>query len=98
MGKPAPTPPASERRLLKRVVTKSRASVIVNPGSHPERFPCLIVDSSPVGFRVRGGLRLKRGQVVEVIPEEELTAVRCSVVWIGKRGSEHEGEVALETV
>jgi hypothetical protein len=98
MGKPVPTPPASERRGSKRVVTRSRASVIVNLGSHPERFPCLIVDSSPDGFRLRAGFRLKRGQVVEVIPEEELKAVRCSVVWIGKRGSKHEGEVGLETV
>ena len=98
MGKPAPTPPASERRLLKRVVTKRRASVVVNVGSQPHRIPCLIVDSSPEGFRLRGGFRLKRGQVVEVIPEEELNAIRCSVVWIGKRGSKHEGEVGLETV
>jgi hypothetical protein len=84
--------------LLKRVATKRQANIIVSPRLRPERFPCLIVDSSPGGFRVRGGLRLRRGQVVEVIPEEELTAVRCSVVWIGKRGSKHEGEVGLKTV
>ena len=88
-----------EGRRSKRVVTKKGASVVVNLGSQPQRIPCLIVDRSPEGFRLRGGFRLKRGQVVEVIPaEDELNSIRCSVVWIGKPGSKQEGEVGLRAV
>jgi hypothetical protein len=77
---------------------KRRASVVVNLGSRPQRIPCLILDSSPKGFRLRGGFHLKRGQAVEVILEEELNTVRCNVVWVGKRGSKQEGEVGLQAV
>jgi hypothetical protein len=43
--------------------------------------------------------RLKRGHVVELILDEDpLSAVRCSVVWIGKAGSKQAGEVGLEAV
>jgi hypothetical protein len=93
-----PSFPAHEARRSKRVVSKKGASVVINLGSHPQRVPCLILDSSPEGFRLRGIFRLKRGQVVEVIPGEELNAIRCSVVWIGKRGSKQEGEVGLQTL
>jgi hypothetical protein len=42
---------------------------------------------------------LRRGQVVELIPDEETPCPeRCSVVWVGKAGSKQEGEVGLETV
>lgn len=90
--------PAHEGRRSKRVVTKKGASVVVNLGSHPQRVPCLIVDSSSRGFRLRGGFHLKRGQIVEVIPGNELNAIRCSVVWVGKTGSKQEGEVGVQTV
>jgi hypothetical protein len=94
-----PTFPAHEGRRSKRVVTKKGASVVVNLGSQPQRIPCLIVDRSTDGFRLRGGFRLKRGQLVEVIPsEDELHSIRCSVVWIGKPGSKQEGEVGLKAV
>ncbi len=97
--KAVPSLPAHEGRRSKRVVTKKGASVVVNLGSYPQRIPCLIVDRSPEGFRLRGGFRLKRGQVVEVIPgDDELNAIRCSVVWIGRPGSKQEGEVGLRTV
>lgn len=90
--------PTREGRRSKRVAAKRRASVVLNLGSHPHRVPCLILDSSPEGFRLRGAFRLKHGQVVEVIPEERLHAIRCSVVWIGKRGSKQEGEVGLQAL
>jgi hypothetical protein len=87
-----------EGRRSKRIATKKRASLVVNLGSRPQRVPCLIVDRSAEGFRLRGGFRRKRGQLVEVIPgEDELNAIRCSVVWVGKPGSKQEGEVGLET-
>ena len=56
--------------------------------SFARRFPSIN------GFRVRGSFHLRRGQIVEVILDEDpLNAVRCSVVWIGKTGSRNEGEV-----
>lgn len=98
-GKTVPTLPAHEGRRSKRIVMRKGASVVVNLGSHPHRVPCLIVDRSPEGFRLRGGFRLKRGQVVEVIPgDDELNAIRCSVVWIGRPGSKQEGEIGLKAV
>jgi hypothetical protein len=90
--------PPREGRRSKRAVTKKAASVVVNLRSHPQRIPCLIVDSSPEGFRLRGGLRLKRGEVVELIPGEELNVIPCRVVWVGKPGSEYEWDVGLQTL
>ena len=61
-------------------------------------FPCLIVDRSQEGFRLRGSFKLRRGQIVEVISAADpLNAVRCTVVWVGKAGSKQEREVGLET-
>src|SRR5690349_25171489 len=89
--KTVPPLPAHEGRRSKRVVVKKGASVVVNLGSHPQRVPCLIVDRSPEGFRLRGGFRLRPGQLVEVIPgDDELNTIRCSVVWIGKPGSKQD--------
>jgi hypothetical protein len=87
--------PVPERRYLKRSPYKQRASLVLDL----KRQPCLVLDSSKNGFRVRGSLRLKRGQIVEIILDEDpLNPVRCSVVWVGKGGSKQEGEVGLETV
>ena len=87
--------PIPERRYLKRSPGKKRASLILDL----KRQPCLVVDSSKSGFRVRGSFRLRRGQLVEIILDEEpLNPFRCSVVWVGKAGSKQEGEVGLETV
>lgn len=97
--KTVPISPAHEGRRSKRTVMRKGASVVVNLGSHPHRVPCLIVDRSEGGFRLRGGFRLKRGQVVEVIPgDDELNAIKCSVVWIGKPGSKQDGEIGLKAV
>jgi PilZ domain len=72
---------------------------VVNLDQKQKRLPCLVLDSSKHGFRLRGGLHLRRGQVVEVVLDEDpLNAVRCSVVWVGKPGSKQEGEVGVETV
>jgi hypothetical protein len=78
-----------ERRCLKRSACKQRANLIVNL----DRLPCLVLDSSTRGFRLRGSFNLKRGQVVEIILDEApLNAVRCQVVWIGKAGSKQEAK------
>ena len=98
-GKTVPTFRAPQGRRSNRVVKTRRASVVVNFGRHDERLPCLIVDSSPEGFRLRGGFRLRRGQAVEVIPgDDPQNAVHCSVVWIGKPGSKQEGELGVQVL
>ena len=90
--------PAPKVRRSKRIVSKKRASLVVNFKGHAERRPCLIVDSSQDGFRLRVSFKLKRGQAVEVILDEDPgNSVQCSVIWIGKPGSKQEGEVGLQT-
>lgn len=49
-------------------------------------------------FRLRGGFDLRRGQVVELVFDEDPPiSERCSVVWVGKAGSKKEREVGLES-
>ena len=91
--------PVSRGRRSKRVMSKRRASLIINLSSNQKRLPCLILDSSKEGFRLRGSFQLRRGQVIELILDEDTTSSeRCSVVWVGKAGSKQEGEVGMETV
>jgi hypothetical protein len=94
-----PSSPVFKARRSKRLVSKRRASLVVNLDRKPMRLPCLVLDSSKEGFRLRGTFDIRRGQVVELILDEETpTAQRCSVVWIGKPGSKQEGEIGLESV
>ena len=88
-----------EHRRSKRIVTKKRASLLVNFKGRVERLPCLVVDRSQDGFRPRVSSRLKRGQVVEVILDENPSdSLRCSVIWVGKPGSKQQGEVGLQVM
>ena len=94
-----PNAPFPAGRRSKRVALKRRASLIAKLGRHEERIPCLILDSSQAGFKLRGTARLRRGQVVEVILDEDpMDVVHCSVIWVGKPGSKNEGEVGLQAV
>ncbi len=87
-----------ERRRSKRVSSKNRASVVAHLNQKVKRFPCLVVDKSDDGFRLKGTIPVKRGHLVEVIFEDDpLRAVRCNVVWVGKAGSKQEGEAGLTT-
>jgi len=62
-------------------------------------FPCLIVDRSEEGFRLRGNFGLKRGQLVELVfLDDALDSLRCEVIWVGKPQSQEVGEVGLQTV
>jgi PilZ domain len=88
-----------QRRRSTRAMSKRRASLVINLDRKPQRLPCLVLDSSKEGFRLRGSLDLRRGQVVELILEEDMpNPQRCSVVWVGKAGSKQEGEIGLEIV
>ena len=94
-----PSFPVSKARRSKRVVSKRRASLVINLDRDQKRLPCLVLDSSEAGFRLRGSFHFRRGQVVEIILDEDpLRSVRCSVVWVGKAGSKQEGEVGLKIV
>ena len=86
-------------RRSRRAVSKSPASLVIHLDSNPKRVPCLVIDSSKEGFRLRGSFDLRRGQVVELILGEDMPAPeRCKVVWVGKPGSRREGELGLETL
>jgi hypothetical protein len=94
-----PSFPVLKGRRSNRVVSKLRGSLIINLDRKQERFPCLVLDSSKDGFRVRGSFHLRPGQLVEIILDEDpLDSLRCNVVWTGKAGSKYQGEVGLETV
>jgi hypothetical protein len=95
-----PTPSSvPEGRRSKRIAAKKRASLVINLDRNEKRIPCLVVDTSQRGFRLHGNFRLRRGQVVElVLDEEPLSALKCSVVWIGRPGTKQEGEAGVETV
>jgi hypothetical protein len=81
------------------MASKKPASLVINLERNQTRIPCLVVDATKGGFRVRANFRLRRGQVVELILDEDpLSAVRCGVIWIGRAGSKQEGEAGLETV
>lgn len=89
------TPTPGGRRSI-RVAAKQRASLVVDL-SGQRMFPCLIIDRSQEGFRLRGEFKLKRGQLVELVVDE-MDSVRCEVIWIGRPGTEQVGEVGLQAV
>ena len=94
-----PNFPTSEGRRSKRVMLKRRASLVFNLDRDEKRIPCLVVDSSKEGYRLRGNFHLRRGQFVEIVFDPEpFSSVCCRVVWVGKAGSKQEGEVGLEMV
>ena len=43
-------------------------------------FPCLIVDKSQAGFRLKGNFRLRRGQLVELVLDDPMDSMRCEVM------------------
>ena len=94
-----PTSPVPEGRRSKRIAGKKRASLVLHVAGKQERVPGLVVDATERGFRVQVNFRLRRGQVVELILDEDpLSTVWCNVVWIGKAGTKEQGQVGLETV
>src|ERR1700739_985523 len=94
-----PAFPVLECRRSKREISKKRASLVIDQQSTLKRFPCLVLDSSEEGLRLRGSFQLRRGQVVELILEENSSASeRCRVVWIGKPGSTLPGQPGLASL
>lgn len=92
-----PSVPIPEGRRSKRVILKRPASLVVNLDRDEKRIPCLVLDSSKEGYRLRGNFHLRRGQFVEIVFDPEpFSSVRCHVVWVGKAGTKQDGEVGLE--
>ena len=89
------TPIPGGRRSI-RVVTRKRASLVIDLNGQ-RMFPCLIVDRSQEGFRLKGNFKLKREQFVELVVDE-MDSVRCEVIWIGRPRSEQAGEAGLQAV
>jgi len=87
-------------RQSQRVVLKAQGSLVLTRDyEHQLRFPCLIINSSQGGFRLRVNFRLRCGQVVEVVSAEDpLTSVECRVIWVGKAGSQEQGEAGLQII
>ena len=94
-----PSFPVPKSRHSKRMKAKRRASLVFDLDRKPKRLPCLVLDSSKDGFRLRCSFLLRRGQVVEIVLDDDpFRSVRCSVVWVGKAKSKQEGEVGLVSV
>jgi hypothetical protein len=85
-------------RRSKRVATKKPARLVINLGGAQRLVPCLILDRSEEGFRLRGNFKLKPKQLVELVVDDPMGSVQCEVVWIGKAGSERAGEAGVRTI
>ena len=89
----------SNIRRSERTPLQIPACVVLDPNRNPTRIPCLIVDLTTKGLRLRGNLNLSRGQVVQVILEHQpQISFHSRVVWIGQADSNQEGEFGLEVV
>ncbi len=91
-------PSFPQGRRSNRIATKQRASLVITLSGVQKMFPCLIVDRSQEGFRLRGNFRLRRGQLVELVLDDPVDSVPCEVIWTTKPGSEQTGEAGLQTV
>jgi len=89
----------SNIRRSERTPLQIPACVVLDLNRNPNRIPCIIVDLTTKGFKLRGNLNLSRGQVVQVILDHQpQISFHSRVVWIGQANSEREGEFGLEVV
>jgi hypothetical protein len=93
-----PSIPIPGGRRSKRIVLKKPARLVISLDGVQRLVPCLIVDRSQEGFRLRGNFKLKRGQLVELVVDDPVDSVPCEIIWIGKAGSEQAGQAGLQTV
>jgi hypothetical protein len=78
-------------RRSTRSAAKAHVSLAINAQSHCEKLPCLIVDISEEGLRIRGNFGLKPGLVVGITPSEiPKLMTRCRVVWVSEPGPDQE--------
>src|SRR5947199_10481986 len=93
-----PSSPTHGRRRSNRTVTKKRASLVITLRGVQKMFPCLVVDRSQEGLRVKGNFRLRRGQLVEIVLDDPVDSLRCVVVWTGTTELGQVGEGGLQRV
>jgi PilZ domain len=93
-----PSFPVPQGRHSARMMSKKPARLVTNLGGVQKMFPCLILDRSREGFRLRGSLKLRHGQLVELVVDDPVDSVPCEVIWVGRAGSRQEGEAGLQTV
>jgi len=93
-----PSFPVPHGRHSARVMSKKPARLVINLGGVQKMFPCLIVDRSQKGFRLRGSFKLRHGQLVELVVDDPVDSVPCEVIWVGRAGSQQEGQAGVQTV
>ena len=71
-------------------------TLTINLGGVQKMFPCLIVDRSQEGFRLRGSFKLSHGQLIELVVDNPVDSVPCEVIWVGTAGSRQAGETGLQ--
>ncbi len=91
----SPTTKFESSARANRYQINGRADLVIDH-SGQKMFPCLIVERSNEGFRLRGNFKLKRGQIVELIADDPTDSVRCEVIWFGKPGSQQLVEAGLQ--
>jgi len=70
-----PSFPVSQGRRSARVISKKSARLVMKVGGVLKMYPCLIVESSQEGFRLRGNFKMRPGQLVELIVKQK----RCRI-------------------
>lgn len=90
-----PSIPIPGGRRSKRIVSKKPARLVLSLDGVQRLVPCLIVDRSQEGFRLRSNFKLKRGQLVELIVDDPVNSVQCEVKWSDKARSGQEWEAGL---
>ena len=96
-AKKVPNIPIPGGRRSIRVAMRKRANLVINLRGNQTMLPCLIVDKSQEGFRLRGNFNLRRGQLVELVVDD-MNSVRCEVRWVGKAGSQQAGEAGFQAI
>ena len=60
-------------------------------------YRCQLIDVSPEGVRLKVDAKLSPGDIVDVISGEgRLHTTPCRIVWVGKPGTEQDGEAGLQ--
>jgi hypothetical protein len=84
------------RRRSERKIAKIAIVVFVDHEREQGGSDAYTVDVSALGARIRSGLSLTPGQMVEVVPVNGSEPVAARVVWVGNPASELQGQAGLE--
>ena len=90
------TSPQVSHRRSERKIAKIAIVVFVDHEREQGGSDAYTVDVSALGARIRSGLSLTPGQMVEVVPVNGSEPVAARVVWVGNPASELQGQAGLE--